>query len=858
MEIEADRRRKMGEAMRQQYYVVREETSEVRKGRVIGIDLGTTNSCIAYIDDKTKKPKIIPSPTGSWVFPTAVTFDKNHQVRMFAEEARACVRASASATLCSGKRLIGRSFGELGRVRAEMNKTNILATSEKGDITIEIMGRSYTVVHIIAMFLRYLKNEAEKYLKEPVNIAVVSVPAYFTPQQKVATEDAALCAGFDVLEIIDEPSAACLTHTVLSQMREEPDASPERSAKRYQYSFVFDLGGGTLDCAIMEHDTYRKRFTLLATHGDPMLGGNDWDDAISQHFAQMFEKKWRVSIEVEGGNVGQEVSTYRHLLLEAEKAKVHFSHSEETYYGYNRAFHFSEQLRDILPLEATLTHAEYVALTRPLRERCLNCVNKLFEHTRLKPEDIDRILLVGAMTRDPPIRHMLTEYLGRPIAKEETCPADYAVAIGASIRAGMLQGSFPELTANTRFVSGTVQSLRQGSFLRRMWGRFRYWTSSVNPNAIGQRWRGRARGLTDEEIEIYAKELVEFEAACNRRLLLERAEDEANTVMRRVSADSNRRQGMQERRIVQLTEQLKFWQYMVHNFHDHEEELQRTVDELRAALDELEGNAVDNVNGITEAGTIDFTKILNKTLRTSHTGEKSDQKSPPADSSSTSHLAKDDEGDSRPAAMPDVGAPPTGSSAASPAENSPSDSPLDSKAPPPKLVRCTVPLPKSSTAAAELVEAGHPVLVHAPDNVRITEATRASFLENLVEERAWREPPRPPGEEGSWVDVKNALDAGEVVGAPAPIEEPSRPISLNEMLEKLKQIQPIDDPPSEEHARARDHAVSLQTITILKGEVSIDEVEDRIIGEQRQMKKMQEGQWTNRDLKADVSACLDS
>ncbi|CCW70177.1 unnamed protein product [Phytomonas sp. Hart1] len=858
MEIEADRRRKMEETLRKQYYVVREETDAMRKGRVIGIDLGTTNSCIAYIDDKTLKPKIIPSPTGSWVFPTAVTFDKNHQVRMYGEEARACVRASASATLCSGKRLIGRRFGELGRVRSEMSKTNILSTNEKGDITIEIMGRSYTVVHIIAMFLRYLKNEAEKYLKETVNIAVVSVPAYFTPQQKVATEDAALCAGFDVLEIIDEPSAACLTHTVLGRLHEEPKGLNKLADKRILHSLVFDLGGGTLDCAIMAHDTYQNKFTLLATHGDPMLGGNDWDDVISQHFAKMFEKKWRVSIEVEGGNVGQEVSTYRNLLLEAEKAKVHFTHSEETYYGYNRAFHFSEQLRDILPLEATLTHTEYIALTRPLRGRCLECVNKLFAHTGFLPEDIDSILLVGAMTRDPPIRHLLMEYLGRPIAKEETCPADYAVAIGCSIRAGMLQGTFPELNANTRFVSGTVQALRQGGWIRRAWGRVKSWTSSVNPNVIGQRWRGRARGLTDEEIELYAKELVEFEAACSRRLLLERAEDEANTVMRRVTSDSDRRQGMQERRIVQLTEQLKFWQYMVHNFHDHEEDLQHTVDELRTALDDLDGLTGDSVDGITAAGTIDFSKIPNKTIRTSDLAKKDDHGTIHEDATLSSNTVVNRDADPRKVDISEVEVPPSSPSAASPAVDSQSSSPLQSQPPLPTPVRPTVPLPKLSTEAAELVKAGHPVLVNAPDNVRVTESTRVSFLENLVEERAWREPPRPPGEEGSWIDVKKALDAGEAVGVPVQLEKFSLSISLGEMLAKLKQIQPVDDPPSEEHVRARDLTISLQSITILKGEVNIEELENKLAEELHQASEVQKCQQKNEDLKADISASLAS
>ncbi|KPA86830.1 putative mitochondrial heat shock 70 protein-like protein [Leptomonas pyrrhocoris] len=840
--VEAERRRKMEEDTRSRYYVVKEDIREKRgTGRMIGIDLGTTNSCVCYIDNATKRPKIIPSPTGSWVFPTAITFDKNHEIRMFGEEARACARTSASATLCSGKRLIGRSFGELGRVQSDLNKTNILTVNEKGEVAVEIMGRTYTVVHIIAMFLRYLKSEAEKFLGEEVQLAVVSVPAYFTPQQKVATEDAALCAGFDVLEIIDEPSAACLASTVLEQLRrdaneqtteeqrpvkaaasaaasssvkkdaadtlETASAPSDAPSKRYIRSLVFDLGGGTLDCAVMEHDCYRQKFNLVATHGDPMLGGNDWDTVLSQHFAKQFERKWHVPIEEEEGNVGQGVAAFRNLTLEAEKAKIHFTHSTETYYGYNRAFHFSQKLRDIVPLEATLTHEEYVSLTRPLRVRCLQCVEKLFEHTGFTAADIDRILLVGAMTRDPPIRHMLQEYFGKKVAQEDTCPADYAVALGAGIRGGMLQGSFPELTANTRFVSGTVQSLREGGgVLRQLWRSVRRLTSTANPNAIGTRWRGRAKGLVDEEIANYAKELVEFEAACARRLLLERAESEANFVMRRVSADSNRKQGMQERRIMQLSEQLKFWQYMVHNFHDHEEELLRVVRQLQVALDELDGLAADNVQGITNQGTIDFSKTVAKTLR-SMSGK----------GTTAAEEGEEDEEEGERAGVTRAKA-----SSAETQEPSPLSS-SSSNSPPPKILRRRAPLPAAAAAAQSLVEAGHPALLNA--DIEVAESARNSFLQAQVEERAWHEPPAPPGEAGSWTEVKAAVDAGEVVGAPVPWKDLLRPMTMTEMQEMLEKYYAIDAPPTPEHAAKRDEATDLQSMTIVRGAVDMAAIE---------------------------------
>lgn len=848
IQMEAERRRKLAEDTRSRYYVVKEDTRETRgSGRVIGIDLGTTNSCICYIDAATQRPKIIPSPTGSWVYPTAITFDKNHDIRMFGEEARACARTSASATLCSGKRLIGRGFGELGRVQSDLSKTNILTVNEKGDVAVEIMGRTYTVVHIIAMFLRYLKNEAEKFLGEEVEQAVVSVPAYFTPQQKVATEDAALCAGFDVLEVIDEPSAACLTYTVLDRFKREEKRTQHTSSpgtdssdvagdvpsrKRYVRSLVFDLGGGTLDCAIMEHDQYRQKFNLVATHGDPMLGGNDWDTVLSQHFAKQFESKWHVPIEEEDGNVGQGVAAFRNLSLEAEKAKIHFTHSTDTYHGYNRAFHFSEKLRDIVPLEATLTHEEYVTLTRPLRVRCLECIEKLFAHTGYTAADIDHILLVGAMTRDPPIRHLLEDYFGKKVVQEETCPADYAVALGAGIRGGMLQGSFPELTANTRFVSGTVQSLREsGGMVRRLWRQVKAMTSTVNPNAIGTRWRGRAKGLSDDEIASYAKELVEFEATCARRLLLERAEGEANFVMRRVTADSNRKQGMQERRITQLSEQLKFWQYMVHNFHDHEEELLRVVTELRKALEELDGLAADNATGLTKAGTIDFSKAVARTLR-SASGKAPADADESGDEASESDVPgkKGVDGSAAAVAGPGKGEGGTDGAAAAAAAAS---------APGPKVLRRRAPLPAAATAAQELVEAGHPALLHA--DIDVAESARNSFLQAQVEERAWHEPPAPPGEQGSWTEVKAAVDAGEVVGEPVPLQDLLRPMTMAEMLAALQTQYPVDDPPSPEHAAKRDFAVDMQTMTLVDGAVDMAPLQAAMDAEAQQAAEQAKG-----------------
>lgn len=830
LEIEMERRKKLEEQTKARFQVMKEVRKTDHKGRAIGIDLGTTNSCVCYIDHLTKKPKIIPSPTGSWVFPTAVTFDKNHTIRMYGEEARACVRSSASATLCSGKRLIGRGFGELGKVQSDLQKTNILTLNENGKISIEVMGRTYSVLHIIAMFLRFLKIEAEKYLKEPVDQVVVSVPAYFTPQQKVATEDAALCAGFDVLEIIDEPSATCLAHTVLANMLEKDNMARKeksfwgRSRSPVVRSFVFDLGGGTLDCAVMEHNVRAGTFRLVATHGDPILGGNDWDAIIADYFARKFEEKWKIPIEEEEGNIGQGVAAFRNLLLESEKAKIHFTHSTEPYTGYNRAFHFSTMLREIIPLEATITLETYVDLTRPLRIRCLECVEQLFQHTGVEPEEIDHVLLVGAMTRDPPLRHMLEEYFRKSVAPSEVCPADYAVAIGAGVRAGMLQGDFTELSKRTRFVSGTVQNLRHANIFRRGLSAVRQWLFQENPNAIGQRWRGKAKGLSDEEISNLAKELVEFEAACARRLLLERVEGDANAVMRRLAADSNRKQGMQEKRILQLGEQIKFWQYMVHNFHDHEDELQRTVKELEAALDELDGVAEDGSGAfLTSFGTIDFSKT--ESLRNGKEVKKREGSA----SLEAPEGKKRAEGKAS-SSSSSVPPPPLSSSSSSSSLNSPTDGSekiqktdageeekrkeVETPEPTgPKILRRKAPLPACSVEGHELLEAGHPALLNS--DVPVHETTRRFFMEAQVNERAWREPPTPPGEQGSWAEVKKAIDEGTAVGAPLPLEELERPMTMREMYDALQRHCPVDDPASEEHAIMRDHALSMRTMRVI-------------------------------------------
>lgn len=838
----------------------------------IGIDLGTTNSCVSYIDGKTKKPRIIPSPTGSWVFPTAITFDRNHQVRVFGEEARGVARTSSSATLCSGKRLIGRRFGELQKVTDQMSKTNTLTFDETGQVSIECAGRVYNLVHVTGMFLRYLKTCAEEFLKQPVDAAVVSVPAHFSPQQKVATEDAALIAGFDVLEIIDEPSAACLAYTVLRPASRVPEKS--KSGSNIETSVVFDLGGGTLDCALMDHDKTAGRFALAATHGDPLLGGNDWDNLLARHIADNFERKWKVDLDAQDANPGKVAGDQRNLLIEAERCKVHFTHSMEPYRGFNRAFHFSERHLDVLPLQVDVTWQQYVKLTEQLRERCLLCLQRLFAAAGRDPSATDNILLVGAMTRDPPVRMMLEKFFGREPSASDLCPADYAVAIGAAIRGGMLRDVFDEKIGNrVTFVRGSLQHLKDGGLLTRAWqkltgnaGAGAGVDAAVNPNAIGHKWRGSNKGMSNAEIEKFHLEIVEFESQCQRRQMLEKIENNANQAMQRITKNNAKRQGMQEKSLQQLSEQMKFWQYMVRNFHDHEEQLERTTAEVNLLLDQLEGITVDaTADDLDDEGRIDFDK---RQRQAAEEKEQLKQKEESAGSTSrrkpivstelldgvtpltaaagtrarpltsppTTMPAVEDEQERRNIEA-QLGKPvPSSASFATTSSSSqqkqqqqeeetndgePSSSVITKEdksmfrevmnpsstatiideefarasAGLPKKgrilrrKRSEVPLPDThgNPKVRQIIEKGTAALFEDPErSPEISENTRRKLLEDYVEDRAWREPPKPPGEQGSWLEVRDAMRRGEVVGMKESETEAERTASPMEgMLQDL-------------------------------------------------------------------------
>eukprot|EP00759_Apiculatamorpha_spiralis_P034198 PhF_6_TR35366/c0_g1_i1/m.51356/K04043/dnaK, HSPA9; molecular chaperone DnaK len=575
------------------------EDSEIPSDAVtIGIDLGTSNSCLSYFSEEKGRPVIIPNKTGSWVFPTVVSFQKQHHVRLFGEEARVASKSNPGSALSSGKRLIGRRYGELSRVRAQHERTNQLVFSSTGEPSVQVEGRQYSVVHVTGMFLRHLKNSAEEHLKKPVAQCVVSVPAYFTPSQKVATEDAALIAGFDVLEVVDEPTAACLTYTLLG------NEERKHLNKDVQHYFVIDLGGGTLDCAVMRYRRDEDVLSVIGTHGDPILGGNDWDNVLMKHFVENFRKQFGIDLD-DGDPI--HAGEIRIVQLEAEKAKIAMT-TQDVYTSHTATFHFDQKRRDCLPLSIRLDRSRYEALTRDLVDRCIRNVHATLEKVNLKVKDIDDVLLVGGMTRDPPFQEGIAGYFRRNPVSSSTCPPDYAVAMGAAVRAAMLKGQLKHLKTHTEFdIAPTTQVGKLMAQARKTLG-----LQSTIMTAV--RWRGRAQGLSESEIKKYAMEIVEHEAQGKRRIVLDELEELADDTLQRLARHADFRQGEIEQQAKVLQEQVKFWQYMVHQFHSHEEALRRAVTELTNLLDDYEGIAPENPKARDDSGRVvlDQSKVLRK------------------------------------------------------------------------------------------------------------------------------------------------------------------------------------------------------------------------------------------------------
>ena len=381
-------------------------------GKVIGIDLGTTNSCVAVLEGG--KPVVIANSEGGRTTPSIVGFGKGGD-RLVGQLAKRQAVTNAVNTVYSIKRFIGRRWED---TEEERSRTPYTCIKGKDDtVNVQIRNKVHTPQEISAMVLQKLKQDAEAYLGQPVTQAVITVPAYFNDSQRQATKDAGRIAGLEVLRIINEPTAASLAYGL--------------DKKSNETIIVFDLGGGTFDVSILEVGD--GVFEVLATSGDTHLGGDDFDKKIVDFLAEQFKKN-------EGIDLRKDRQALQRLTEAAEKAKIELS--SVTQAEINLPFITATQ-EGPKHLEVQLTRAKFEELCSDLIDRCRIPVENALRDAKLNKEQIDEVVLVGGSTRIPAVQELVARVLGKQ--PNQTVNPDEVVAVGAAIQAGVLAGEVKDI-----------------------------------------------------------------------------------------------------------------------------------------------------------------------------------------------------------------------------------------------------------------------------------------------------------------------------------------------------------------------------------------------------------------------------
>lgn len=381
------------------------------KKRIIGIDLGTTNSCVAIMEGST--PKVIANAEGSRTTPSVVSYKDKE--RLVGVPAKRQAVTNPEKTIFSAKRFIGRKFNE---VQSEIKTVPYhVVEGPNGDAVFQVDGKIITPEEVSAQILIKMKETAEAYLGEKVTDAIVTVPAYFNDSQRQSTKDAGKIAGLNVLRIIPEPTAAALAYG-LDKQHEKKIA-------------IFDLGGGTFDISIMEIGD--GVFEVLSTNGDTHLGGDDFDNAILHWILDEFKRENSIDLS-------KDKMALQRLKDAAEKAKIELSGTQST--EINQPF-ITMDATGPKHLSLTLTRAKLEALTHNLIERTREPCLKALKDAGLKREQIDEVILVGGMTRMPAVEAMSKEIFGREPHKGVN--PDEVVAIGAAIQGGVLGGDVKDV-----------------------------------------------------------------------------------------------------------------------------------------------------------------------------------------------------------------------------------------------------------------------------------------------------------------------------------------------------------------------------------------------------------------------------
>ncbi|HIK21669.1 MAG TPA: molecular chaperone DnaK [Synechococcus sp. M44_DOE_062] len=382
-------------------------------GKVIGIDLGTTNSCMAVLEGG--QPVVITNAEGGRTTPSIVGFAKNN-TRLVGQLAKRQAVTNAENTIFSIKRFIGRTFAETEDERRRVPYKVIPGRDNMVEVAVQ--DRAYTPQEISAMILQKLKADAEAYLGEPVTQAVITVPAYFTDTQRQATKDAGTIAGLEVLRIINEPTAAALAYGLDKQDQD-------------LRILVFDLGGGTFDVSVLQLGS--GVFEVQATAGNNHLGGDDFDQRIVDWLTRQF-------LETEGIDLSRDRMALQRMREAAEKAKIELSSTQVTL--INLPFITAD---DSGPkhLEVELTRGKFEELVRDLVEATVEPTEQALRDAGLSPQDIDRVLLVGGSTRIPAVQEKIRQIFKKN--PDRSVNPDEAVALGAAIQAGVMGGEVKDL-----------------------------------------------------------------------------------------------------------------------------------------------------------------------------------------------------------------------------------------------------------------------------------------------------------------------------------------------------------------------------------------------------------------------------
>jgi len=439
------------------------------KGHVIGIDLGTTNSCVSAMEGKT--PKVLENAEGARTTPSVVAFTPDGE-RLVGMPAKRQAVTNAANTLYATKRLIGRRFGD-AEVKKDMKTSSYkIVKASNGDAWVEAQGKMYSPSQVGAFVLMKMKETAENYLGSSVKNAVVTVPAYFNDSQRQATKDAGQIAGLNVLRVINEPTAAALAYGL--------DKSDDKVIA------VYDLGGGTFDVSVLE--IQKGVFEVKSTNGDTLLGGEDFDNALVDHLIDEFKKD-------QGIDLKQDVMALQRVREAAEKAKCELSSSLQT--DINLPY---------LTMDATgpkhmnmkLSRSKFETIVESIVKRTVEPCKKAMRDADVAQKDIGEVLLVGGMTRMPKVQTLVQDIFGR--APSKSVNPDEAVAMGAAIQGGVLAGDVTDvLLLDVTPLSLGIETL--GGVFTKLINR-----NTTIPTKKSQVFSTAADGQTQTEIKVFQGE----------------------------------------------------------------------------------------------------------------------------------------------------------------------------------------------------------------------------------------------------------------------------------------------------------------------------------------------------------------